>query len=257
MSTPTLADVKKYWSTHVNDIEVIQDHTVGGAEFLSQMEAYRYEKMPYLRPTVTSPSLRGKRVLEIGCGPGVDSVQLATAGAQLTAVDLTPPAVALTRQHLAVRGLTATVQEANAEQLPFDDGTFDVVYSHGVLHHTVDTQRAVDEVLRVLKPGGRAIIMLYHKHSWFWFLSKVTRTPVEHADADAPIVRAYSVSEVRRLFHGFRKVDVTTERHPVATRKFSGWKGWAFNRVFVPGFNALPQFVTSRLGWHLMIWAEK
>ncbi|MGE0451712.1 MAG: class I SAM-dependent methyltransferase [Vicinamibacterales bacterium] len=256
MTTPTLADVKQYWSTHVNDIEVIQA-PVGSAEFLSEIEAYRYEKMPYLRPIATSPTFRGKRVLEIGCGPGVDSVQIATAGAKLTAVDLTPQAVALTRQHLSVRGLEGTVQEANAEQLPFPDGSFDIVYSHGVLHHTVNTQKAIDEVRRVLAPGGRAIIMLYHSRSWFWWLSKVSRTPVEHADADAPIVRAYSVDEVRQLFRAFTRVEVTTERFPVATRKFKGLKGWAFNRVFVPVFNLLPAAITRGLGWHLMIWAEK
>jgi SAM-dependent methyltransferase len=257
MTTPaTLADVKRYWSTHVNDIEVIQA-PIGSAEFLDELVRYRYEKMPYLRDIVTSPSLRGKRTLEVGCGPGVDLVHLAAAGARVTAVDLTPEAVSLARRHLEVRGLDATVQEANAERLPFDDGTFDLVYSHGVLHHTVDTQRAIDEVWRVLKPGGEAVIMLYHRHSWFWWLSKVSRTPVEHADADAPIVRAYSIPEVRGLFRRFSTVEVLSERFPVKTKKFSGWRGRAFNGVFVPVFNALPTALTKRLGWHLMIHGRK
>jgi ubiquinone/menaquinone biosynthesis C-methylase UbiE len=256
MPTTTLADVKQYWSTHVNDVEVIRA-PLGSAEFLDEIEQYRYEKMPYLRAIVSSPSFRNKRLLEIGCGPGVDLVQLAAAGAQVTAIDLTPEAVSLARRHLAVRGLTGTVQEGNAEQLPFEDGTFDVVYSHGVLHHTVDTQRAIDEVRRVLKPDGQAVIMLYHRDSWFWWLSKVSRTPVEHAEADAPIVRAYSVSEVRKLFQAFRSVQVTSERFPARTRKFRGWKGWAFNSLFVPGFELLPRALTRGLGWHLMIWARK
>jgi ubiquinone/menaquinone biosynthesis C-methylase UbiE len=257
MTTPaTLADVKRYWSTHVNDIEVIKA-PVGSAEFLDELVRYRYDKMPYLREVVTSTSLRGKRILEVGCGPGVDLVHLAATGARVTAVDLTPEAVSLARRHLEVRGLDATVQEANAERLPFDEGTFDVVYSHGVLHHTVDTQRAIDEVRRVLKPGGEAVIMLYHRNSWFWWLSKVSRTPVEHADADAPIVRAYSIGEVRRLFREFSDAIVTSERFPVKTLKFRGWRGWAYNTIFVPGFNVLPRAITGRLGWHLMIRARK
>ena len=110
---------------------------------------------------------------------------------------------------------------------------------------------------RVLKPGGEAVIMLYHRVSWFWLLSKVTKTPVEHADADAPIVRVYSTAEVRRLFHAFSKVNVVTERFPAKTKKFKGWKGLGFNGVFVPIFNALPTSLTARWGWHLMIYATK
>ena len=90
MTAPaTLGDVKRYWSTHVNDIEVV-DAPVGSPEFLEELERYRYEKMPYLRDIVRSPSWRGKRVLEIGCGPGMDLIQLAGAGARVTGMDLTP-----------------------------------------------------------------------------------------------------------------------------------------------------------------------
>ena len=257
MTSPaTLGDVKRYWSTHVNDIEVV-DAPVGSPEFLEELERYRYQKMPYLRDIVRSPSWRGKRVLEIGCGPGMDLIQLAGAGARVTGMDSTPPAVRLARRHLQIRQLPGSVLEGNAERTPFADGTFDAVYSHGVLHHTVDTQRAIDEVHRVLKPGGEAVIMLYHRVSWFWLLSKVTKTPVEHADADAPIVRVYSTAEVRRLFHAFSKVNVVTERFPAKTKKFKGWKGLGFNGVFVPIFNALPTSLTARWGWHLMIYATK
>jgi ubiquinone/menaquinone biosynthesis C-methylase UbiE len=184
-------------------------------------------------------------------------VHLAGAGARVTAVDLTPEAVSLARRHLELRGLEGTVQEGNAERLPFADATFDVVYSHGVLHHTVDTQRAIDEVWRVLKPGGSAVIMLYHRHSWFWWLSKVSRTPVEHADADAPIVSVYSIAEARQLFRAFTTVTVESERFPVKTKKFSNWRGSAYNNLFVPAFSALPRSLTQRLGWHLMIRATK
>ena len=99
--------------------------------------------------------------------------------------------------------------------------------------------------------------LTYHRLSWFWLLSKVTRTPVEHADADAPIVRVYSTAEVRRLFHAFSQVKVVTERFPAKTKKFKGWKGLGFNGIFVPLFNALPTSLTARWGWHLMIYARK
>lgn len=128
MSLPaSLTDVKHYWSTHVNDIEVVRA-PIGSAEFLAELDQYRYEKMPYLRDVVTSPSWRGKKVLEVGCGPGIDLVRLASSGADVTAIDLTPEAVTLARRHLELRRLQGTVLEGNAERTPFPDGTFDAVY---------------------------------------------------------------------------------------------------------------------------------
>ena len=257
MSTAvTLVDVKRYWSRYINDVEVIKA-PLGSTEFLDELVRYRYEKMPYLLGIVTSPALRHKDILEIGCGPGIDLIHLAATGARVTAIDLTPEAVSLARRHLELRGLQATVQEGNAERLQFKDEEFDVVYSVGVLHHTVDTQRAINEVWRVLKPGGEAIIMLYHRNSWFWWLSKLSRTAVEHAEADAPVVRAYSIREARQPFHAFAAITARTERIPVKTRKFSGWRRTIYNTLFVPVFNALPRRVTRRLGWHIVIHAWK
>lgn len=108
-------------------------------------------------------AFRGERVLDIGCGPGWFAVQYARGGAEVTAVDLTPRAVELTRGYLELKKLRAHVQEANAENLPFQDGLFDLVLSAGALHHTPNPLGAFRECFRVLKPGGRAKLALYHK----------------------------------------------------------------------------------------------
>lgn len=113
--------------------------------------------------------LREKDVLEIGCGTGVHARLLAEAGARVSAVDLTPTAVELTRRRLELAGLDADVREADAESLPFDDASFDVVWSWGVIHHSESTDRVIREIARVLRPGGRLALMVYHRTSiTFW-----------------------------------------------------------------------------------------
>lgn len=113
--------------------------------------------------------LQGKDVLEIGCGTGVHARLLAAAGARLTAVDLTPTAVELTRRRLALAGLEADVREADAEALPFGDASFDFIWSWGVVHHSESTDRVLAEIARVLRPGGRLALMVYHRSSiTFW-----------------------------------------------------------------------------------------
>jgi len=113
---------------------------------------------------------RGKQVLEIGTGNGAEGVMFALNGAHYTGVDLTEAALEASRKHFAVMGLTGTFQKENAERLSFPDASFDWIFSHGVLHHTPDTQAAINEVYRVLKPDGCATIMLYHKHSFNYFV---------------------------------------------------------------------------------------
>jgi 2-polyprenyl-3-methyl-5-hydroxy-6-metoxy-1,4-benzoquinol methylase len=117
---------------------------------------------------------KGKKVLEIGTGNGADGVMFALNGADYTGVDLTETALEATRRHFAVQGLTGSFQREDAESLSFDNETFDWIYSHGVLHHTPHTQKAIDEVWRTLKRGGRAIVMLYHKHSFNYFVRIMT-----------------------------------------------------------------------------------
>lgn len=112
--------------------------------------------------------LQDKEVLEVGCGSGIAVQLFAEAGANVTAVDLTPWAVETTRARMEAFGLAADVFEADAEQLPFEDASFDVVFSWGVIHHTSRMDRALAELVRVCRPGGRVVLMLYHRHSIFF-----------------------------------------------------------------------------------------
>lgn len=120
---------------------------------------------PFLTRYVDMKGLKGKKVLDIACGTGVLTEQFVRMGAHVTAIDLTPKAVELTKKRLALYGLTAEVIEADAQKLPFADDTFDFVCAWGCLMHMPHTEKAVAEIHRVLKPGGKSLAMMYHSNS--------------------------------------------------------------------------------------------
>src|SRR5712692_1788170 len=157
--------VRAFWQTHPCGTK-FSDAEMGTREFFERVEAHRYAKEWHIPEAANFAGACGLRVLEIGCGLGIDGAQFAKAGADYTGVDLTDAAVELARKHFELLGLRSNFRTADAENLDFVDDSFDLVYSHGVLHHTPDTALAVREIHRVLKPGGRASVMLYHRGSY-------------------------------------------------------------------------------------------
>jgi SAM-dependent methyltransferase len=161
--------VHEFWNTEACGTHYVNVER-GTAEFFERYRAFRYSTEWHIPLLVPFEETRGKRVLEIGCGNGADGAMFAKHGADYTGVDLTEAAVDATRRHFNVLGLRGRFQIENAERLSFPDGSFDFVYSHGVLHHTPNVAAAFEEVYRVLKPGGKAVLMLYHKHSFNYYV---------------------------------------------------------------------------------------
>lgn len=157
--------VRAFWQANPCGLK-FADAEPGTRLFYERVEEHRYRTEWHIPEAADFQSARGKRVLEIGCGLGTDGAQFARAGASYTGVDLTQAAVGLARRRFELFGLEGDFQTADAENLDFADASFDLVYSHGVLHHTPDIERAVEEIHRVLKPGGRAVVMLYHRDSY-------------------------------------------------------------------------------------------
>jgi len=142
------------------------DAPPGSKRFYELVEQHRYSKEWHIPQAAGFAQTKNLRVLEIGCGLGTDGAQFAKAGADYTGIDLTEAAVDLSRLRFELANLKGIFRTADAEQLDFPDDSFDLVYSHGVLHHTPDIEKAISEVHRVLKPGGRAVVMLYHRDSY-------------------------------------------------------------------------------------------
>src|ERR1700749_435594 len=157
--------VRAFWQEHPCGTK-FSGAEVGSRGFYEAVEEHRYRTEWHIPEAAGFEKAKGLRVLEIGCGLGTDGARFARAGAVYTEVDLTEAAVSLARRRFELEGLQGDFRVADAEALEFGDESFDLVYSHGVLHHTPDARAAVKEVRRVLKPGGRAVVMLYHRDSY-------------------------------------------------------------------------------------------
>lgn len=166
---PPAVDVRTFWNTEACGSHFIRAEK-GTAEFYEQYRQFRYRVEWHIPLLVPFSETRDKTVLEIGCGNGADGTLFAQCGAVYTGVDLTEAAVASAHKHFQLLGLEGKFQIENAEHLTFPDESFDFVYSHGALHHSSDPSKALSEVRRVLKRGGKAVLMVYHKHSFNYYL---------------------------------------------------------------------------------------
>lgn len=232
MTEPSQSEVRDWWTRNpmTYDWRTEIPFAPGTPEHLAEVErrffgASWFAQKPGRRPysgLIPFDELAGKDVLEVGCGTGVHARLLAEAGANVSAVDLTPTAIDLTRRRLELHGLTADVREADAERLPFDVASFDFVWSWGVVHHSEHTEEVLAEIARVLRPGGSLALMVYHRSSiTYWLQYQLARgvfggkllrmSPSEIANrySDGVIARHYTRRELARLLSPWF-VDVQT-----------------------------------------------
>lgn len=197
-----------------------------GDTLLDQFEAHRrtrYALEPYLQGFARFPAARGKDVLEIGVGMGADHVELArNRPRSLVGIDVSPRAVDWTQRRLETYGFVPNVRTGDAESLPFDDESFDIVYSWGVLHHTPDTRAAFNEVHRVLRAGGEARVMIYHRPSvvgallWSRYGLLAGRpfrsmTDIYASHLESPGTKAYTVREAQALVQAFARARIDVQ----------------------------------------------
>jgi len=168
--------VRSFWQGHAcGDAQVggLHQRFHGDYErFFADYDRFRYQNERHLPQCVDALNVAGRRVLEIGLGEGSESERLIRAGARWSGTDLTAESVARVRTRLALRDLPhEDLRQASVLDLPFADDTFDVVFSHGVLHHVPDIKRAQGEIHRVLRPGGELVIMVYARWSLNYLVS--------------------------------------------------------------------------------------
>ena len=289
---PSLKDrVRAFWQANPCGIKFAGAET-GSKRFYELVEQHRYQTEWHIPAAADFAQARGLRVLEIGCGLGTDGAQFARAGAEYTGVDLTEAAVDLARKRFELFDLTGTFRTADAESLDFADESFDLVYSHGVLHHTPNTAGAVREIHRVLRKKGRAMVMLYHRDSYNYrvnirllrrggsqLLKSKAGIQLVHLLTGEPV--ASLQEHEQKLSNGhtsaeeFLSQNTDGAGNPLA-RVYSRrearelfkdfaeveFRTFFLNKRFIPVLgNLLPRSVeehlAARWGWHLWIYARK
>jgi SAM-dependent methyltransferase len=240
------------------------------AAFFRAVDGNRYGAYaPWLPAAAEFDRHAGETLLEIGCGMGTDLASFFRGGANVFAIDLTEGHLHLARRRLQIEGSPVRILRADAEQLPFANDSVDSVYSFGVLHHTPGTAQAIAEIHRVLRPGGRAIVALYHRNSvFYWFYTLLVRGVLhgrlfadgyrrlvadverhEHTDA-LPLDKVYSRRSMRRLFRQFTATSL--EVHHLQQEDFA---------YAAPLARRLPRrwldAAASRWGWYIFAKATK
>jgi ubiquinone/menaquinone biosynthesis C-methylase UbiE len=221
--------------------------------------AFRYGLQDYMHDAFAFGDWRGKKVLEVGCGSGIDAVEFARHGAMVTATDMTDNAVMLTSELAREAGWPVRVVQASALSLPFHDESFDCVYSYGVLHHVPEVEDALGEIRRLLGSGGTVLAMLYNRNSLLYAYSIIYRHGIREGllldgtctERDlvaryseriegCPHTVAYTKDEAGELFsRWFRTVDVRVRYDVVDTDEQRKVKLGLDDRW--------------ELGWHLIV----
>ncbi len=278
MSFSPLQDVKvetvrNYWNTRPCNIRH-SAKPVGTKEYFDEVEARKYFVEHHIPGFADFERWRGKKVLEIGCGIGTDTINFARHGALVTAVDLTERSLEVARQRARVFGLEDRIRfiQANAEELsstvPVE--VYDLVYSFGVIHHTPHPELALDQIRRYVRPGGTVKIMVYNRWSWkvlwilfvygkgqFWKLDRLIARYSE-AETGCPVTYSYSRRGGRHLLetHGFRVNGLFVDH--IFSYGIPEYVQYRYKMVWY--FRWLPRQVFRVLercfGWHLCLTAE-
>ncbi len=261
--------VKKFWDSRPCNIRHSPSE-VGTLQYFQEVEARKYFVEPHIPGFAEFDKWRGKRVLEIGCGIGTDTISFAKAGARVTAVDLSEQSLALAKKRAALYGLDVKFYCADAEQLssvvPVEK--YDLVYSFGVIHHTPHPDRVVQQIKNYVGPGSTVKIMVYNRYSWkvfwilvangrgaFWNLSKLVAKYSE-AKEGCPVTYAYSPGQARRLLAGFDILGARVDH--IFPYKISDYVQYRYRKVWyfrwMPGW--LFHWFERRFGWHLCVTAR-
>lgn len=247
MATIDYSEISAYWDDNVA-VWPIAKHSAGTPEFFLETESYRFDKLDYLDKRVDYAGYAQCEVLEIGCGLGNDLSRFARGGAQCTGIDISPAAVELARANFEQRGLKGDFEVMNGEDMSFAENQFDVVYCHTVLQFTPDPMRVINEIHRVLKPGGVGYLMATNRRSWLYLMHLLFRIKIDHLSS--PVYNRHSFRQFSEMLGAFEDVTILRERYPVATRIHSGAMAGLFNAVFVPVYERLVPLRLKQLFAH-------
>lgn len=252
-------EVKSYWNNQACGTFDV-DKSKFTKEYFDEIEEKRYKREPEILEFANFPSAKGKKMLEVGLGAGTDFINWVRNGANAYGIDLTDESISHVKHRLELEGLEANFAVGDSENLPFEDNTFEFVYSWGVIHHTPDTPKAFREIYRVLKPGGNTKIMIYNRKSmlayFFWikhaFLKGKWGMSINQAlfdNMESAGTKGYTIDETKEILKDL----------PMKDLKIGTYYTY-YDRLerFNPIFRAVAKFISlfidkSKRGWFLTV----
>jgi len=266
-------EVRAYWNARPCNIRH-STREIGTREYFDDVEARKYMVEPHIPAFAEFPRWAGKKVLEIGCGLGTDTINFARAGAQVTAVDLSDESLALARKRAEVFGLQDRIRffRGNSEELStfLPPEKYDLVYSFGVIHHTPHPGQVLDEIRKYTTPESTLKVMVYNRASWkglwivmgygkaqFWKLSELVARHSE-AQTGCPVTYSYTPAQGRKWLqeHGFEVTETMVDHiFPYSIPEYKEYrykKVWYFRMLPDGLFRALER----KFGWHLCLTAR-
>jgi ubiquinone/menaquinone biosynthesis C-methylase UbiE len=266
MFTATIDDVREYWNRRPCNLRHSTSE-VGTRRYFDEVEARKYFVEPHIPEFAEFSRWKGKKVLEIGCGLGTDSINFARAGADLTVIDLSSESLALCKKRFAEYGLTARFYQGSAEHLdeiiPVEQ--YDLVYSFGVIHHTPNPDRVIEKIKRFMGPQSELRVMVYSKWCWktLWIVAcygkgafwKAEQLVAEHSEAQTgcPVTFTYSFADIRERFLKDFSVRKIYKDHifPYRIEKYVNYeyeRAWYFRWMPASWFRRFER----AFGWHTM-----
>jgi SAM-dependent methyltransferase len=253
MINVTIDEVRDYWNRRPCNIRH-STAEIGSRDYFDQVEARKYMVEPHIPSFAEFERWKGKRVLEIGCGIGTDAVNFARAGADYTGIELSAESLELAKTRFQVYGLNGRFIVGNAEELPKElmQEKFDLIYSFGVIHHTVQPENVVANVSRLMSTGGEFRLMMYAKNSWKNIMIENEFDQPE-AQTGCPIAFTYTSGELRHLLREFDVYEIRQDHiFPYIVEKYV-----KYEYELEPWFKAMPvemfRALEKSLGWHMLV----
>lgn len=268
-----IQNIQNYWNHRPCNIQH-SNQLIGTKEYFEEIAARKFFVEPHLSTFADFSSMKGKKVLEIGCGIGTVAINFALAGADVTTVDLSEKSIEIAKKNAGAVGVRDKIQffQGNAEKLSefLPKKQYDLIFSFGVIHHTPRPENVVQEFKKYLAPKGKVKVMVYYRYSWkvfwilarygkfkFWQLSKLIARYSE-AQTGCPVTYAYSQKNVRRLMEdkGFCVENIDIDH--IFPYRISDYKQYRYIKVWY--FRFLPKrvfrFLEKKFGWHLCLTAS-
>ncbi len=271
-SVDIIKTVKEYWDRQPCNVRH-SPKPIGTLDYFNEVEARRYFVEPHIPQFAEFPRWKGKRVLEIGCGIGTDTINFARAGAKVAAVELSGESLKIAKRRTKIFKLQdkITFYQGDAEHLTdfVPPGRYDLIYSFGVIHHTPNPEKVIEQLHNYIGQGTIIKLMVYHRYSWkvfwilltygrgqFWRLNELVARYSE-AQTGCPVTHTYSRRQIKNLLKDFKIIDISVDHiFPYSVtdyKKYNYKKVWYFK--WMP--KALFGWLKQNFGWHLLVTAQE